>query len=324
MIDILSSLFLDISLGAVIADGNNYIVPRGIPELFSFGSSGFIENSSLIYDYLHNNTDELLRALNIKGFKLTLVNPAITLSAISREGGALQSGSTTPLAPGGLMTLTGTASGHTRLVYKIVREVNGERAIVGYGMGDAGSVAVEAKDFNGNNLVQNGDYTLYVWAQKDNAINSDEGSVPMHIKLDVGSRAYVPAAALASQATPASQAPSANEISVIIDGESLAFDIPPQIVNGRILVPLRTIFEKMGATVVWDGATQTVTATKDDKVVVLSIGDTSPTVNGEAVSIDQPGVILDGRTLAPLRFVAQAFGGTVVWDDATNTAYITR
>jgi hypothetical protein len=113
-------------------------------------------------------------------------------------------------------------------------------------------------------------------------------------------------------------------INVILNGNPLSFDVQPQIVNGRTMVPLRAIFEAMGATIDWDGATQTVTATNGDTVVVLTVGDTSPTVNGQIVIIDQPGIIVGGRTLAPLRFIAEAFGGTVEWDNATQTAVITR
>ena len=80
----------------------------------------------------------------------------------------------------------------------------------------------------------------------------------------------------------------------------------------------------MGATVSWDGSTQTATATRDGTVVMLTIGDTSPTINGQIIEIDQPGTIIDGRTLAPLRFVAEAFGGTVRWDGGTQTATITK
>jgi hypothetical protein len=112
-------------------------------------------------------------------------------------------------------------------------------------------------------------------------------------------------------------------VRVSLDGRRLAFDVPAQMINNRTMVPLRGIFEAMGATVRWDNATQTVTATKGDTVVVMRIGDTSPTVNGRVVPIDQPGVVVDGRTLAPLRFVAEAFGGTVRWDGATWTASIT-
>ena len=117
---------------------------------------------------------------------------------------------------------------------------------------------------------------------------------------------------------------TANEIKVVIDGKLMAFDVPPQIVNGRTMVPLRVIFEEMGAILAWDGNAQTVIAAKGDTVVVLTVGSVSPTVNGNFVTIDQPAIIVDGRTLAPLRFVAEAFGGTVEWDEASHTAYITK
>ncbi|MCL2766724.1 MAG: copper amine oxidase N-terminal domain-containing protein [Peptococcaceae bacterium] len=115
-----------------------------------------------------------------------------------------------------------------------------------------------------------------------------------------------------------------DEITVVIDGSPVIFDVPPRIVNDRTLVPLRAIFEELGATVEWDGNTQTVTATKDNTVVELTIGNNTPTINGEIVTIDQPGIIVDSRTLAPLRFVAEAFGGTVEWNGASRTASITR
>jgi len=117
-------------------------------------------------------------------------------------------------------------------------------------------------------------------------------------------------------------APTSPPISVLLDGSPLVFDVPPQLINGRTMVPLRTIFEALGAEIKWDDATQTVTATKDDTVIKLTIGSTSPTVNGKVVTIDQPGVIVDGRTLVPLRFVAEALGVTVNWDGATSKVTI--
>ena len=114
-----------------------------------------------------------------------------------------------------------------------------------------------------------------------------------------------------------------SEIIVIVDGKTIEFDVPPMIIYDRILVPLRAIFETIGASVDWDGDTLTVAATKDDTEVILTIGSVSPTINDEEVTIDQPGIVVNERTLAPLRFVAEAFGGTVVWDGAKKTAYIT-
>jgi len=114
-----------------------------------------------------------------------------------------------------------------------------------------------------------------------------------------------------------------DEIWVILDGKRLFFDVPPMIISDRTVVPLRVIFEALDAKVDWDNDSKTVTAKKDDTVVTLKIGDTSPLINGEAVTIDQPGVIVDGRTLVPLRFVAESFGVAVDWDGATRTVTIT-
>jgi len=115
------------------------------------------------------------------------------------------------------------------------------------------------------------------------------------------------------------------EVSVILDGRQLTFDAPPQIINGRATVPMRTIFEAMGAKVKWNNDTKTVTAASADNSieVVLTIGSTSPTINGETVTIDQPGYIENSKTMAPLRFVCEAFGGNVEWLDADKTAVVT-
>ncbi|MCL1849527.1 MAG: stalk domain-containing protein [Clostridiales bacterium] len=118
--------------------------------------------------------------------------------------------------------------------------------------------------------------------------------------------------------------PDANETKVFIDGDPIVFDVPPQIVNDRILVPLRAIFQAMGAQVDWDGDAQSVTAVKGDRIVILTIGDASPTINGTSTPIDQSAIIVESRTLAPLRFVAEAFGGSVQWVGEENAAYITR
>ena len=116
---------------------------------------------------------------------------------------------------------------------------------------------------------------------------------------------------------------AADEIKIVINGENLAFEVAPANVNGRVLVPLRAIFEEMGAAVAWNADTQTVTATKDQTIVILTIDNRYPTINGKVVEIDQPGIIMQGRTLAPLRFVAEAFGGSVELNGASNTAIIT-
>ena len=114
-----------------------------------------------------------------------------------------------------------------------------------------------------------------------------------------------------------------NQVTVMYNGARLDFDVPAQLVGGRVMVPLRGIFEAMGATVDWDGATQTATAVRGDTTVVLTVGSLRPTINGLVVLLDVPAQIVNGRTLAPLRFVGEAFGGVVAWNAATKTATIT-
>lgn len=113
-------------------------------------------------------------------------------------------------------------------------------------------------------------------------------------------------------------------IQVFLDGQELQFsDAVPMIENGRTLVPLRTIFEAMGATVEWDEATRTVKAFTYTTTVVLPIDSLEPTVNGLVWNIDVPAQIVNSRTLAPLRFVGEALGGLVAWDSTARRVNIT-
>ncbi|MFX4261145.1 stalk domain-containing protein [Pelotomaculum propionicicum] len=109
---------------------------------------------------------------------------------------------------------------------------------------------------------------------------------------------------------------------VILDGQQLSFDVPPVIENGSTLVPLRVIFEALGADVQWDGNTQTVTATKSGNEIRLMIGGAAYK-NGQEVQLSVPAKIIEGRTLVPLRFVSEAFGCQVAWDGTTQTITIT-
>jgi hypothetical protein len=110
---------------------------------------------------------------------------------------------------------------------------------------------------------------------------------------------------------------------VTIDGQPLPFtDSQPIIEEGRTLVPLRAIFEAMGASVGWNQDTQTITAVKDDTSVVLQIGSNAPIVNGQVKQLDVPAKIINGRTFVPLRFISEAFGSIVNWDSNAQTIRI--
>ena len=103
-------------------------------------------------------------------------------------------------------------------------------------------------------------------------------------------------------------------ISVLVDGKRISFDVEPQIINGRTMVPIRGIFESLGAQVMWDGDTQTAIATKDQTTVKITINDTSFEKNGKKIGLDVPAQIINGRTLVPVRAIGESFECTVDWD----------
>lgn len=113
-------------------------------------------------------------------------------------------------------------------------------------------------------------------------------------------------------------------IPVILNGVELLCDQPPVIVDGRTLVPLRAIFEGLGASVDWDSATRTVTSTLDGTTVVMTVDSAVMFKNGEAVTLDVPAKIVNGRTMVPVRAVGEAFGADVRWDGASRTVYVTQ
>ena len=102
-------------------------------------------------------------------------------------------------------------------------------------------------------------------------------------------------------------------VSVKYGDEKIAFDRVPVIEDGRTLVPLRAIFEKLGAEVMWDGATKTITATRGDTVVKLTVDNKVAEKNGESVVLDVPAKIIGGRTMVPVRFISDSFGVGVEW-----------
>ena len=111
-------------------------------------------------------------------------------------------------------------------------------------------------------------------------------------------------------------------ITVLVNGIELQFDQPPIIQDGRTLVPLRAIFEALGAVVSWDGATGTATAARNDTIISIQIGTNEMYKNGAAVLVDVPAQIFNGRTLVPARVIAESFGATVAWDAQTKTVSI--
>ena len=124
---------------------------------------------------------------------------------------------------------------------------------------------------------------------------------------------------------PAAGGYSGNKITVLVNGREVAFDQPPVIENERTLVPLRAIFEALGAYVSWDGGTQTVTATKGATTISLTIGSEKMIINNSRVAVlDVPAKIISDRTMVPVRAISEAFGCSVDWIGSTQTVVITE
>lgn len=128
----------------------------------------------------------------------------------------------------------------------------------------------------------------------------------------------------ATQSQQASQnSSSGNAIKLTLDGAEIKTDVAPVIIDGRTLVPVRAIFEALGATVGWDEATRTVTANKSDITIKLVLDNKIATVNGQSQTLDVPAQSIDGRTMVPARFVADNLNYNVNWDNATKTVALT-
>lgn len=115
---------------------------------------------------------------------------------------------------------------------------------------------------------------------------------------------------------------TAGAVDLYVDTAKVETDTPPTVVNGRTLVPVRAIFEAIGATVTWDAATSTATGIRGDTIVSIQIDNTTAYVNGESRTLDVPAQLINGRTMVPARFISESMGCDVTWDGNTGTAAV--
>jgi len=111
-------------------------------------------------------------------------------------------------------------------------------------------------------------------------------------------------------------------VGVVVNDRRITGFSPYVAPPGVTMVPVRGVFEKVGADVSWDDFSQTVTVRMKSAVVVLKVGSSSGKVNGRTVQMVRPAEIKDGRTYIPLRFVAENLGGQVTWDQNSDVVYI--
>ena len=115
-------------------------------------------------------------------------------------------------------------------------------------------------------------------------------------------------------------------ITVTLDGaviDCASYGQEATIVEGRTMVPLRAIFEALGADVIWDKNTRTVLSARNGTLVELGIGSNVLVRNKQNVEIDVPAQIMNGRTMVPARAIAESFGVAVEWDNNSRTVLLT-
>lgn len=159
-------------------------------------------------------------------------------------------------------------------------------------------------------------YTAPASAQAETAI----AEAPSQTVIQTQHQAQIqsPAQSQAEIQSPANSKP----IAIFLDDRQLEPEAKPLIVDGTVLVPMRKLFEEQGAELIWNSATKTITATKDNMTLIYRIGESTANLNGKPINLSVPGRIADGYTLVPLRFVSETLGSIVKWSPDTRSIHI--
>jgi hypothetical protein len=159
----------------------------------------------------------------------------------------------------------------------------------------------------------------------DEIKNSDQAagtSEELRVKLEKEFKDKEARKEIIKQIVAERKANNDHSIPVFANGKELKFDVPPVIKYGRTLIPVRAVSNALGADVAWDGATGTVTITKDKTVIIIKLGSNVATVNGVEVQLDAKPELISNRTLVPIRFIAETLKQNVEWDEDTGSVII--
>lgn len=123
-----------------------------------------------------------------------------------------------------------------------------------------------------------------------------------------------------TQAATPSRTPASH---IIMDGKELSFEVAPMIEEGVMMVPMRTIFEAFQAKVTWNEIRRMVTAVKGDKTIKLTTSTQTAYINEKPIQLSARPFVTSGNTMVPIRFISEALGALVQWEDKTKTVTIT-
>ncbi|MCX7921052.1 MAG: glycosyl hydrolase family 18 protein [Clostridia bacterium] len=114
-----------------------------------------------------------------------------------------------------------------------------------------------------------------------------------------------------------------SRVDINVNGQRIYTDVEPFVINGRTMVPLSGIFQKLGAQIEWIGNERKVTVKYNNTAIALWIGSRKAYVNGITKQIDVAPVIVNGRTMIPLTFISENIGMTVRWIPEARLATVT-
>jgi hypothetical protein len=195
------------------------------------------------------------------------------------------------------------------------------------GSGFTGATAVNFGSASASAATLNSDSSITATSPSGSA-----GAVDVTVATPSGASATSPSDQFTYNALPAASQTvlqfSIGSVNYEVNGQSQDMDTAPVISDGRTLLPIRYVVTPLGATVSWDAAQQMVTVTLGSNTIQLVIGQSSATVNGAATPIDSTNpavtpVIIDGRTMLPLRFIAESLGCQVDWNQAQQLVTVT-
>ncbi|MBD2844275.1 trypsin-like peptidase domain-containing protein [Paenibacillus sp. IB182496] len=135
--------------------------------------------------------------------------------------------------------------------------------------------------------------------------------------------ALSPLTGYGAQTAAAASSTAQSAITVYLDEEPLALDPAPVLRANTTLVPMRPIFEALGAGITWVQQTQTVIAGKDGRIISIKVGAGQAVVDGQSVELVTPAILIDGATMVPLRFVATVLGAEVRFAKESGEVHIT-
>ena len=116
---------------------------------------------------------------------------------------------------------------------------------------------------------------------------------------------------------------NAKEISIMIDGQKFVDpNLPAVSIDGRTMLPMRGICQELGGQVTWNESARQVYVVTDTHTVVFEIGKTTGDTNGKAFTMDVAPMIINDRTVLPVRALTQALDVNLKWDDPTRTIHI--